>query len=85
MQDMMTKSVYLETPQDVKDFCFAASDLPRHVSVMASHGNFTIDAKSILGMFSLDLSEPVTLTIVSENNLPKEKINMLFAKWEVIK
>lgn len=83
MESMMRKTIKLVTPQDVKEFCFAASELPRNVSAMVSHGKAVVDAKSILGMFSLDLSEPVTLTMTSENNLDTEKINSLFAPWEV--
>ena len=83
MESIMTKNIQLVTPKDVKEFCFAASELPRNVSTTVSHDKYSIDAKSILGMFSLDLCQPVTLTITSEDNLPKEKIDKLFAKWEV--
>ena len=31
------------------------------------HGKYVVDAKSILGIFSLDLSKPVTLEIHSDN------------------
>lgn len=83
MKDMITKQIKLVTPQDVKEFCFAASGLPRNVSAVVSHNEFRVDGKSILGMFGLNLSEPVTLTITSEENLNVEKINTLFNKWEV--
>lgn len=32
-------------------------------------GRYVIDAKSIMGIFSLDLSKPIDLTIHSENNI----------------
>lgn len=83
MENIIRKTIKLVTPQDVKDFCFAASELPRNVSAMASHGKAIVDAKSILGMFSLDLSESVILTITSENDFDAKKINSLFNKWEV--
>lgn len=83
MENIIRKTIKLVTPQDVKDFCFASSELPRNVSAMASHGKAVVDAKSILGMFSLDLSETVTLTMTSENDFDIEKINSLFKKWEV--
>ena len=31
------------------------------------HGKYVVDAKSILGIFSLDLSKPVTVEIHSDN------------------
>lgn len=83
MENIIRKTIKLVTPQDVKDFCFAASELPRNVSAMASHGKAIVDAKSILGMFSLDLSESIILTITSENDFDTKKINSLFDKWEV--
>lgn len=83
MKDMITKQIKLVTPQDVKDFCFAASGLPRNVNVVVSHNEFRVDGRSILGMFGLNLSEPVTLIITSENDLDKGKIDKIFALWEV--
>ena len=32
-------------------------------------GRYVIDAKSIMGIFSLDLSKPIDLNIHSENNI----------------
>jgi len=83
MKSMMRKTIKLATPQDVKEFYFAASELPRNVSAIVSHNEFRVDGKSILGMFGLNLSEPVTLTITSEENLDKKRIDDLFSKWEI--
>lgn len=57
-------TVKLDTIHKVKDF----------VSVMMTYSNsatlcsnkYTVDAKSILGIFSLDLSEPVVLKLNTE-------------------
>lgn len=83
MESIIKKTIKLITPQDVKELCFAASELPRNVSAMVSHDKAVVDAKSILGVLSLNLSEPVTLTITSENDLDVKKINTLFRVWEV--
>ncbi|MCR5273546.1 MAG: HPr family phosphocarrier protein [Lachnospiraceae bacterium] len=36
-----------------------------------SSGRYVIDAKSIMGIFSLDLSKPITLTIHSDTDAEK--------------
>ncbi len=36
-------------------------------------GRYVVDAKSILGIFSLDLSKPVELEILSDDNAEIEK------------
>ena len=81
MESMMRKTIKLVTPQDVKNFCFAASELPRNVSAMVSHGKAVVDAKSILGMFSLDLNEPVTLTAyATDSGVGLKKIE-IYTQW----
>ena len=59
MNAVIFKRIMLQTPQDVKNFCYSVSSLPRNVSVKVKHDTYVVDGKSILGMFSLDLSNPV--------------------------
>ncbi|HEY8390489.1 MAG TPA: HPr family phosphocarrier protein [Clostridia bacterium] len=56
------KSVVLSlTYADVKDFVNTVSKYT--VETDLKSGRYTVDAKSILGIFSLDLSKPITLEI----------------------
>ena len=43
--------------------------------VLLTSGKYTVDAKSILGVFSLDLSNPVNLICEDEDDYPK------FTEW----
>lgn len=65
----VTVVVKLNTPQDVKDFCYKMGTFPRNVSIQARHGNYISDARSILGMFALDLK--VLLNFILKDLCPK--------------
>lgn len=54
---MQTFFVTLASINDVKHFVDAASRCASEVDVLS--GRYVIDAKSIMGLFSLDLSKPV--------------------------
>lgn len=57
---IMTKlSVKLETINDVKEFVNAVTLCNYDVDLVS--GRYSIDAKSIMGIFSLDLARPVEL------------------------
>lgn len=79
--NVIERRIYLKTPQDVKDFCYAASALPRTVSVKVTHNEYIVDGKSILGMFSLNLSQPVTVQFVGNKDLNYGDIKSLFNAW----
>ena len=53
--------IKLNTIQDVNDF----TELMRTVDgeVIAAQGNYRVDAKSILGIFSLDLMKPIDVNV----------------------
>ena len=53
--------VLLTSVADVKDFVDAASLYPYEVDVKA--GRYVINGKSIMGLFSVDLSGPVTVAL----------------------
>ena len=71
----------LITALDVKQFTQVANCLPRNVEITVSHGKHVCDGKSILGMFSLDLSNPVLVKISDSYEL-EDKIKE-FDKWVV--
>ena len=43
-----------------------------------------VNAKSILGLYSLDLSQPVEVTIDTDNKRVKDNFYNYLKKWEVI-
>lgn len=57
----MTKTVMIATINDVKEFSSAANNAKCTVSLIS--GRYTVDGKSIMGIFSLDLSKPIELEI----------------------
>lgn len=74
--------VKLIRPMDVSNFVAAASCCPKEIEIIASHGKYDVDARSIMGMFSLNLSEPVTITMSGETNLVNT-YSKAFDKWSV--
>ena len=51
--------------ESVKDFVNAVSHYPFDVDMHS--GRYIVDAKSLLGIFSLDLAKPITCEIYSDN------------------
>lgn len=56
---MNKTTVMLSTINDVKTFVTVVSQCDYDVDLIS--GRYAIDAKSIMGIFSLDLSKPITL------------------------
>lgn len=59
-----TFEVDLRVIETVKEFVRIANTIP--TDVIVSEGKYVIDGKSIMGIFSLNLSSPVTVTVQSE-------------------
>lgn len=57
---MKKVKVNLVTSQDVKDFVKETMQTPFDVTV--GEGKFIVDGKSIMGLFSLNLAKPVTVS-----------------------
>lgn len=53
--------VLLSSINDVKQFVNAACSMPCDIDVVS--GRYIIDAKSIMGLFSLDLAKPIKVEI----------------------
>ncbi|MFU0800729.1 MAG: HPr family phosphocarrier protein [Xylanivirga thermophila] len=69
---MKTVNIKLTLAENVKDFVNIVSKYPYEIDLRS--GRHVVDAKSILGIFSLDLSKPVTLEVYSDDcdNLMEE-------------
>ena len=75
-------NVKLIRPMDVSDFVAAASSCPKEIEIIASHGKYDVYARSIMGMFGLNLSEPITITMSGETNI-LNTYSKVFDKWSV--
>ena len=62
---MTTVKININTINDVKDFVTIVSRCEYDVDIVS--GRYAIDAKSIMGIFSLDLSKPITLEVYSDH------------------
>ena len=63
---MIDINVKLNTVNDVRDFCNILSGY--NFDARMTSGNYTVNAKSIIGIFSLNLQQETILT-VNTNNL----------------
>lgn len=68
--------VKLTTQKDVGDFCNAVTRMKSTVKITAL--NTVVDASSLMGIMTLNLSEPIELTCENE----KEATEVL-TKWSV--
>lgn len=61
----MEKNICLKTISDVKKFVNTVSKYDYDVDLMKDR--YVIDAKSIMGIFSIDLSQPIKMVINSDD------------------
>ena len=57
----MTMKIVLKSIDDVKVFVNEVNKVPFDVDL--SSGRYVVDAKSIMGIFSLDLTSPITMEV----------------------
>lgn len=62
---MKSIKISLEMAQRVKEFVNVTQSYP--YEILLKSGKYVVDAKSILGIFSLDLSNPITVEVYEEN------------------
>ena len=62
---MKKMSIMLYTINDVKEFVGIVSQYDYDIDLIS--GRYAVDAKSIIGIFSLDLSKPLKVNIYSDD------------------
>ena len=62
---MKTVKIRLSTIADVRDFVNAVAACETDIDLAS--GRYLVDGKSIMGIFSLDLLSPITLTAHSDD------------------
>ncbi len=64
---MHTLTIKLDSIDKVKEFVRIITAFDNDFDLRS--GRYTVDAKSILGIFSLDLSKPIELDVYGKDNL----------------
>ena len=64
---MKSIKISLEMAQRVKEFVNITQNYA--CEILLKSGKYVVDAKSIMGIFSLDLSKPIDLNIHAEDNI----------------
>lgn len=72
---MREVKISLGTIEKVKDFVSIMTRLSTEIDLIS--GRYVVDAKSIMGIFSLDLSKPITLRINAEGEAAEEVIKVI--------
>jgi phosphocarrier protein HPr len=62
---MKTFNIMLNSINDVKNFVNTVNKYDFDVDLTS--GRYVVDAKSIMGIFSLDLSKPIKVEVFTEN------------------
>ena len=63
---MIEQKVFLETLDDVKSFVAIAASKPYDIELLS--GKYIINAKSVMGVLSLDLTHPLTMVANTETD-----------------
>lgn len=72
---MMTLDVDLNSIDGVKNFVTTVCKMECDVDIVS--GKYHVNAKSILGILSLDLTKPVTVRVYADGREGEEAIQML--------
>ena len=74
----MEFKIQLKSPEDVSTFSQIINKCTFDIDIVSSHTY--VDAKSILGLYSLNLNEPITLDAHGEDDECNELMNALYNK-----
>lgn len=64
--------IKFDTIAQIKEFVDAIQPFPTDFDLV--HNRYIIDAKSIMGIFSMDLSKPLTLVVHSDSDVVKNQV-----------
>ena len=74
--------IKIMTVENVKKFVNIAQKQECDIDIKSGN-RYVIDAKSIMGIFSLDLSKPLTLVIHEEDENKKHDIEKAFVEFTI--
>lgn len=78
---MKTFKISIDTVEKVKRFVAETSKLICDIDI--SHGRYTIDGKSIMGLFSLDLTNEFDMIVHTDDAAILDSIETNFAEFLV--
>ena len=64
---MITEKIFLKTLDNVKSFVSLCMSKPYDIELLL--GKYVVNAKSIMGVFSLDLTQPLTVVANTEDDI----------------
>lgn len=73
---MKVVTIKLTQVSQVRHFVNAMSQYPFDIDLVS--GRYTVDAKSLLGIYSLDLSQPLQVVLHSENTAEAEEVLKIY-------
>ena len=76
----MTAKIKLALAEDIKKFVNEARTFTSDINVRS--GNYVVDGKSILGLFSINRSNPIEIELVSSDLEEIEKFNVMISKFK---
>ena len=74
---MFKQEIRLDTVEKVKDFSNLTGRFFSDMKLISKNEYYVVDAKSIMGIFSLDLMQPLTLEINKIDERDKELLTNL--------
>ena len=81
----MIAKIKLALAEDIKKFVNEARTFTSDINVRS--GNYVVDGKSILGLFSINTSNPIDKNEIDENEIDLEEIekfNVMISKFKEI-
>ena len=78
----MTAKIKLALAEDIKKFVNEARTFTSDINVRS--GNYVVDGKSILVLFSINTSNPIEIELVSSDLEEIEKFNVMISKFKEI-
>lgn len=76
----MTKEIQVSilNKRDLQKLCFAAQRCKNNIAVKIIHNNKIINAKSILGVLSLDIpsTKVISIRLIGNSTVSKEELDM---------
>lgn len=78
----MTAKIKLALAEDIKKFVNEARTFTSDINVRS--GNYVVDGKSILGLFSINTSNLIEIELVSSDLEEIEKFNVMISKFKEI-
>ena len=78
----MTAKIKLALAEDIKKFVNEARTFTSDINVRS--GNYVVDGKSILVLFSINTSNPIEIELVSSDLEEIKKFNVMISKFKEI-